>query len=182
MPASVVKQGTRLIVTALVLITVGTVIGLRATDSPTPPLQLAAAGSPGDRPTGGDLLEASADEFQAILGTFRGTPVVINVWASWCAPCRSEMPLLVAAASDGAADVAFLGVASADRRDDAERFLQEFGVPYPNVLDSSGEIGELVELIGLPATLVVDREGRLAARHDGVLNAQVLAELIAAAA
>ncbi|MDW3221050.1 MAG: TlpA disulfide reductase family protein [Acidimicrobiales bacterium] len=139
-----------------------------------------AAPVAGSVPPAGAPADADADEFRRILASLDGMPVVVNYWASWCAPCRSEMPILVAAAVELEGSVAFLGVASEDRREDADEFIREFAVPYPNLLDADGSIGALVDLVGLPATLIVGRDGRLVARHDGVLTEDRLEELLAA--
>ena len=86
------------------------------------------------------LAAVSADEFGGILVGQRGTPVVVNVWASWCAPCRAEMPLLDRAADEYSGRVTFIGVASKDSRGAAADFLEEIGVDYPSLFDASGDI------------------------------------------
>lgn len=104
--------------------------------------------------------------------TYRGKVVVINFWASWCAPCRSEAPALRGVArrtrSDG---VRFLGVNFKDERTNAKVFVDEFQLPYPSIYDQPGETalafrGELPPA-AVPSTIVVDRAGRVAARIVG---------------
>src|SRR5205085_3589298 len=73
--------------------------------------------------------------FQELLGQLRGTPVVVNVWASWCKPCEDETPLLVKAAKTYAGRVQFLGIDIQDARTSARTFQQRYRVPYPSVYD-----------------------------------------------
>src|SRR3546814_8760254 len=88
------------------------------------------------------LETVSRRDFDRILVGLQGKPVVVNIWASWCAPCRTEMPLLERAARTYEGRVAFLGVASRDDRQDAAAFLDDVGVTYPNVFDVSGRSEE----------------------------------------
>ena len=86
------------------------------------------------------LAVVDGDTFAGILVGLRGRPVVVNVWASWCGPCRVEAPLLQDAADEYGDRVAFLGVASRDEPDGAARFIERYGISYPNVFDDSGEV------------------------------------------
>jgi thiol-disulfide isomerase/thioredoxin len=102
-----------------------------------------------------------------------GRPVVINFWASWCPPCRTEQRGLERASQELAADgVRFVGVNVRDDRAAAGAYLDEFGVTYPSVYDREGR---LVQALGReapqwpPWTLVVDGQGRVAARITGSL-------------
>ncbi len=101
------------------------------------------------------------------LASMRGKVVVINYWASWCAPCRLEAPELVKVAratkSDG---VAFLGVNIRDEKDKAIAFEESFGVTYPSLFDPAGRVALQFREVPpntIPATIVVDRKGRVAA-------------------
>lgn len=117
----------------------------------------------------------SAEDFAGILVGQRGTPVVVNVWASWCAPCRTEMPLLQRAATEYAGRVTFIGVASRDSRDAAAGFLNDIGVSYPSVFDASGGIRADLGLRGFPTTYLFDREGTLREAVVGGISEQRLA-------
>lgn len=124
---------------------------------------------------GGPLEPITSAEFDGILVGLRGTPVIVNVWASWCAPCRTEMPLLERAARTFDGRVAFLGVASRDARDDAQAFLDDIGVTYPNVFDATGDIRRALSLRGFPTTYVFDADGRLLHAIVGGVSEQRLA-------
>ena len=113
---------------------------------------------------------------------FAGKPTVINVWGSWCAPCRAEAPALVEAAEALGDDVQFLGLNTRDLDPaPAQAFVRAFEIPYPNIFDPSGELllgfGELPPT-AIPSTLVVDAEGRVAARVIGEVDANTLIELV----
>lgn len=109
------------------------------------------------------------------------TPVLVNLWASWCAPCRSEMPRLQNAYAGAGGRLAFLGVDTEDSAADAAAFLRLTGVKYPNVFDPSGTLARQIGTAGLPVTLVVDRTGKVAYRHFGELKPADLAQAFAAA-
>ncbi|MER5480879.1 TlpA disulfide reductase family protein [Streptomyces sp. NPDC002734] len=116
----------------------------------------------------------------------RGEIVVINVWASWCGPCRAEMPHLVRAAEETRSDgVRFVGINTRDNdADRAVAFEERYGATYPSLYDPTGELllsgfpkGTLPPQ-GVPSTVVVDREGRVAARAVGPLSHEGLRGLI----
>jgi|GraSoiStandDraft_48_1057284.scaffolds.fasta_scaffold227616_2 thiol-disulfide isomerase/thioredoxin len=126
--------------------------------------ELFAAGSRKPAPAlRGDLLDGSP--FDA--GQHRGEVLVVNFWASWCAPCRSEAEELAAVADATRSDrVSFVGVDVRDERDKAQAFLVAHKTGYPSVFDPAGKVAlgfTDVPPNTTPATLVVDRQGRVAA-------------------
>jgi cytochrome c biogenesis protein CcmG/thiol:disulfide interchange protein DsbE len=109
------------------------------------------------------------------LSSFRGQVVVLNFWATWCAPCRVEAPGL-RRVSERYRDrgVRFLGV---DYRDDdaaGRAFVDEFDLPYPSVTDPSGSLAYDYELIGFPTTFIIDPAGTIRYRFVGYLDENVL--------
>jgi cytochrome c biogenesis protein CcmG, thiol:disulfide interchange protein DsbE len=103
------------------------------------------------------------------LSGVRGTPTVVNVWASWCQPCAAETPFLVAVHRQAGGRVGMLGIAYADRREAAADFLADFGARYPSVEDRDGRTRSPLGFLGPPWTYFVDAGGRVVADHRGQL-------------
>jgi thiol-disulfide isomerase/thioredoxin len=107
-----------------------------------------------------EILDEGLDGFQARLAELRGTPVVINKWASWCGPCREEFPFFQAQAIAREQDVAFLGLLSDDGAETGARFLAELPLPYPSYLDPDKEIAnELGAGREFPSTVFIGADG-----------------------
>jgi cytochrome c biogenesis protein CcmG, thiol:disulfide interchange protein DsbE len=135
----------------------------------TAPLQEAPAELQDLRADANQLLGGGTDAFGERLDSLRGTPVVVNSWASWCGPCRVEFPFFQAQAEKLATEVAFLGVDSEDSDDAAETFLRELPLPYPSYSDPEADIRKefLDSPVGYPATAFYDSTGELAYVHQG---------------
>jgi thiol-disulfide isomerase/thioredoxin len=121
----------------------------------------------------------SVEEFHMLLTQLEGSPVVVNVWASWCGPCKTEAPMLAAAATEHPG-VQFIGIDAEDSRDGAERFIDSYGVPFPSVFDPDGAIQTDLEVIGPPMTVFFDADGNEVARAAGELSQDTLDEHLAA--
>lgn len=122
-----------------------------------------------------ELPNTDAEAFRALLGELEGTPVVVNLWASWCEPCKRETPMLSQAAADHP-DVQFLGVDTLDSRDGAEAFIAEYSVPYPSLFDPDGFIRNDLGSFGLPVTVFFDAGGNQVGKVDGELSRDALDE------
>jgi thiol-disulfide isomerase/thioredoxin len=115
-----------------------------------------------------ELLPGGADAYEKRIEALRGYPVVANVWASWCGPCRFEFPTLQKLAARYGKRVAFLGVNSQDSDDAARTFLAEAPIPYPSYTDpDKGLIESLGGIGGLPDTAFYDRAGELVHLQQG---------------
>jgi cytochrome c biogenesis protein CcmG/thiol:disulfide interchange protein DsbE len=103
---------------------------------------------------------------------------VVNVWASWCLPCRAEAPLLERAQTEYGDRIAFIGIAYDDNQIDARRFLDEFGLPFPHYFDPDGLIVASLGGFGVPRTYFFAPGGDLVETHNGVIDQQTLALMI----
>ena len=106
------------------------------------------------------------------LRALRGNPVVVNVWASWCAPCIYELPFLQRQAVRRGAQVAFLGVNSGDSRAGARKMSARFPMPYPSFEDPRQSAAGRYGALGLPATAFYDARGRLVTVHQGAYRSE----------
>lgn len=138
--------------------------------------------SPKDRQDAPDLRgEKLGGGEEIALDDYAGSVVVINVWASWCGPCRAEAAGLVEV-SDALPDVKFLGLNIRDEEAAAEAFVREKGVAYPSLVSQDGSLllqfYGLLNLASIPSTLVIDAEGRIAALVLGAVDAGTLRGLV----
>jgi len=109
-----------------------------------------------------ELLPGGRDAFDERIAALQGYPVVANLWASWCVPCRQEFPTLQKLSARYGKQVAFLGVNSQDEDDAAATFLEEAPLSYPSYTDPDGDVGsDLGTTGGLPDTAFYGRDGEL---------------------
>jgi thiol-disulfide isomerase/thioredoxin len=114
-----------------------------------------------------ELLPGGQEAFEERLANLRGYPVVVNVWASWCVPCRQEFPVLQKLSARYGKKVAFLGLNSEDSNDAAATFLREEPVPYPSYTDASKSTAESIGVVGFPDTAFYDKSGKLVYLKQG---------------
>ena len=153
----------------------------RGQTAAAPELDLAvlASGDPGSlmRPW-----QRAAGDGRIELRELRGTPVVLNFWASWCVPCREEAPLLEQgwqrARDEG---VLFLGLNMQDVRGDALRFLRRYGQTFPNVRDPSNATARRWGATGIPETFFISSRGEVVGHVIGVVAERHLRQGVAAA-
>lgn len=113
------------------------------------------------------LLQGGSEEFEQRLQTLRGLPVVINVWASWCGPCRHEFPFFQSQAIEHGEEIGFVGVDVADNDDAARTFLDELPLPYPSYSDPGTGVADAAIARsldvgpGLPNTILLDASGQV---------------------
>lgn len=109
------------------------------------------------------------------LDALKGRPVVINFWASWCGPCRIEAEGLEKAYQMfRGKGVEFIGVATQDDHENAVKFIEEYGLTYPNGLDVKGDIAQAYDVFGIPKTVIVARDGTLSYIHLGTITLDIL--------
>jgi thiol-disulfide isomerase/thioredoxin len=120
-----------------------------------------------------ELLPGGKKAFEKRLASLKGYPVVVNKWASWCVPCRSEFPLFQSQATRQGKKVAFLGVNAGDSTDPAHRFLRDQPLPYPSYLDPDEDIAKKIKApANYPITVFFDRRGKLAYVHQGAYRSE----------
>ena len=147
---------------------------LLARDRPGPPV---APGGGQQAPS--FRLPDLADPSRTIsLEDFRGRPLVLNFWASWCAPCRKELPDFQKVHEKVGDRVAFLGIDHQDVRDDALELLRRVRVDYPSAYDPEGKTAVSLGVLGMPSTLFIAPDGRVVGRQTGPMEAERLAETI----
>jgi peroxiredoxin len=114
----------------------------------------------------------------------RGKVVVLNFWASWCVPCREEMPLLDRAYRADPSHLLVIGVNAtvADTQPEATSLIQTLGITFPIALDRSGEVMAAYGVQGLPATFVIDANGVIRQRHLGAITESMLHDYVSSAA
>jgi cytochrome c biogenesis protein CcmG/thiol:disulfide interchange protein DsbE len=114
------------------------------------------------------LLPGGTEAYEKRIAALEGYPVVANVWASWCGPCRFEFPVLQQLSARLGKRVAFIGIDSQDSVDAAKTFLREEPVPYPSYSDPDEEIADSIGAsLGLPDTAFYDRRGELVYLKQG---------------
>lgn len=160
-------------------LTAAIVVGIMqtgGTDTGTAALSLAEVskpidGAPADlaalRKRVNELDGGGSKAFDAQLLALRGHPVVVNMWASWCGPCRAELPFLQREAVARGAEVAFLGINVNDARGAAKQLAAQYPMPYPSFEDPRSNLLGRYKSQGLPTTAFYDARGKLTIVHQG---------------
>jgi len=141
-------------------------------------LAACAGGAGGTSPSDGPLLPSSVDAlpdmnaatFATLIAQQRGTPVLVNIWASWCGPCEEETPDIVAAHRTWGDRVRFIGVDAQDDRSGALGFLAKYGVTYPSVFNPANDIAVSYGVFAPPDTLFFDANGTLVKTYTGLIS------------
>ena len=143
-----------------------------------PPAQEDSADTQSDLPEAPDFTVVYADGNEVHLSDFRGTPVVLNFWASWCGPCKSEMPDFDDAAARLEGQVQFLLVnmtdGSRETLESAQAYLEETGISTPAYFDTSYSAAIAYGVTSLPTTYFIDAQGGAVARAMGAIDADTL--------
>jgi peroxiredoxin len=163
------------VMAALTLVNPAATLGSGGSGVPTPVPDRVAEGQPAP-----EFTAETASGEQVALSDYAGQPVILNFWATWCAPCQVEMPALQAA-SERYADqgVVVLAVNALESRDRVTAFMDELGLTFPAVLDPKGEIIDLYEVRVFPTTIWIDAQGVVRAEHLGALDDALIDDYLA---
>jgi thiol-disulfide isomerase/thioredoxin len=140
--------------------------------------------APADRVKAPDFQGTTLDGKQWKFSDQAGKVVVLNVWGSWCPPCRKEAPDFAAAAKELGPDVQFIGLNTRDLDPaPAKKFVEAFEIPYPSIYDPAGKQlllfrGQKISAVSIPATLVIDKQGKVASRVIGEVTKQTLLGMV----
>jgi len=129
------------------------------------------AATPGEIPVGGMLRDAPMQGLSGpsrLLSDFRGTPLIINVWASWCGPCRAEMGSLERLSrTHGAGKFVVIGISTDDYAENARAFLRQSGTTFSHYIDTQLLLENMLGANRIPLTLLVDAGGRVQGKYYG---------------
>lgn len=114
------------------------------------------------------------------LEQFRGKPVVINFWASWCGPCKYEHPVIEWGHREFGGEAQFLGVIFEDTEENAQQFLQQLGTSFPQLVDPRSRVAVDYGVAGVPETYFIDANGVIQGKHVGPIDPQSLTTRIRA--
>jgi cytochrome c biogenesis protein CcmG, thiol:disulfide interchange protein DsbE len=112
------------------------------------------------------------------LTKFRGKPLVVNFWATWCRPCYEEHPVLVSNAQMMQGQVQFLGVVFQDKEEKIQGFLNERGSAYPTLVDDAGKTAIAYGVGGVPETFFLNKDGKVVAKFEGPIDPDSLQQNI----
>ena len=164
---------------AVVVVVVVGLVQTRPSNTPPKPdsfdlaaAQRALAGAPAPLASlhaqANTLLPGTQDGFDTRIKDLRGHPIVVNKWASWCAPCRGEFPSFQRASVRFGKQVAFVGLDSGDNDADATKFLKQFPLTYPSYVDRHSRIAQDLEIgTSYPTTMFYDAGGKVQYAHQG---------------
>jgi cytochrome c biogenesis protein CcmG/thiol:disulfide interchange protein DsbE len=178
MGSPTLKLGGQVLAVGVVVALLGLLVWKLATDEGSGVAQALEEGKVVDAPN--FTLPRLDREGELTLSSLRGKAVVINFWASWCEPCKQEVPVLEAAwRKYRSRGLVVVGIDAQDFKGDARRFMRKYGMTYPVVHDGPGETLGDWDLTGFPETFFVDRRGRLVGRRvTGEIDRRTLQENI----
>jgi len=163
---------------------VGLVVGLLLFRAPASSAAGGLAGSPAANPAAvvgalaPDFTLQTVDGESLSLSDLRGKVVAVNFWATWCAPCRLEMPDLQARADRFPDRLAVLGVNFAETAEDVAAFREEVGIDFPLLLDPEADVQRIYRVLGYPTTFFSDQAGTIRFQHIGLMSGGQLDEYL----
>jgi len=123
-----------------------------------------------------DFTLTSLEGSPVSLSQFSGQPVVINYWATWCPPCRTEMPHLIEAYEQEEGRIVFLAISVDEPAATVRRFAQEHRIPFTILLDEGGKVASDYGVNGIPVTFFIGRDGEIVVRYVGQMSPRAIEE------
>jgi peroxiredoxin len=168
--ALALTAGAALIIVGVVLL--GLITFSRSSPGSQPGETSSAAGAKRAAP---DFTLPDLNGTQVSLSQFRGQPVVVNFWATWCPPCREEIPRLADAYQREKDGVVFIAI-SDEPADVVGSFVKKNAIPYVNLLDSDDRVSTAYGIRALPTTLFISRDGEIEVYYTGGMSARIIEE------
>lgn len=125
-----------------------------------------------------DFTLSTLDGGMVTLSELKGKRVFLNFWASWCPPCRMEMPAIQSVYESKEPDVVFVAINIQEPKAQVRKFMDDNGYTFPAALDTAAKVASLYLVRAIPTSFVIDAEGVIRAKHIGVLNQSYLEEML----
>ena len=171
------------VILTVITLTIGVIVVPAIFPRGQSPQENSSATSPWIGRQAPDFTLPTLDSAQVSLSQFRGRPVLINFWATWCLPCREEMPELVReyeTHKDEGLMILGLNLTISDSVPDVQAFVDEFDITFPILLDEDGAVAErLYRIPGLPASIFINRDGTIERFQVGVMTSRQIDKYIA---
>jgi peroxiredoxin len=173
------KAVVSLLVTALFFsILTNTPLGDKKEEAPT--METAVTGlQPGNRAP--DFTLETVEGEKVKLSDLKGKVVLVNLWATWCPPCRAEMPEMVRFYKDHSSkkmELLAVNLTSSDSVEDAKKFAKEYKLPFPVLLDKDGTVGDTYRTVTIPTTFVIGPDGIIKQKHVGPMSYDMMADFV----
>lgn len=173
------KKNSKLIISIVIAVVlfIGTIVLYNVLSADYKADNMADDSSSGSGVMAPDFIAEDANESDVAFSSYFGKPIVLNLWASWCSPCKDEMPYFEQAYKDNS-DIRFLMVnmTTGDNKSDAKAFISDNGYTFPVLYDIYGEAAVAYEAQSLPMTFFIDKNGELVTYAMGSLSEQQLQE------
>jgi peroxiredoxin len=148
-------------------------------DTPAVAETVATGLQPGNRAPDFELETLNGDTIR--LSELKGKVVLVNLWATWCPPCRAEMPEMVRFYKDHSSDrmeLLAVNLTTSDSVQEAKKFSEEFKLPFPVLLDKEGKVGDTYKTVTIPTTFIINPDGIIEKKHIGPMSYEMMEEFV----
>jgi peroxiredoxin len=137
---------------------------------------------PGNKAPDFDLKTIDGETMR--LSDLKGNVVFINLWATWCPPCRAEMPEMVRYYNEHSSEkieILAVNLTDSDSEKEVKQFADDYKINFPILLDTEGKVGDLYKTVSIPTTFIVDKKGIIREKHIGPMSYEMMEEFVKAA-